>query len=130
MSELRAAAERLRQAYARNKIGFLHQLSEVYPENYNATLSNDLRTCALAYLAEHPADDGELIDTAWLKKLGSNKKTHDGIAYLQLDNGDCQANVYATGEVIVEASEKIHETATRGQFRRLCRALGIELQEP
>lgn len=61
----------------------------------------DLTTLAQAYLDEHPSDDDELVTVAWLEETGLNLLGSP-----------------RSGSTL---------SKTRGDVRRLCKALGIEL---
>lgn len=112
-----------------------------------------------AYLAEHPADDGEPITTEWLEFVGAkivpfkagvsaNFLIEDyggteGNARVELhlvahyDKGMLQTDEWIT-DVVSYGNDGEHEEGvglvrswcrTRGDVRLLCQALGIPLQE-
>ena len=63
----------------------------------------DITALAQAFLAEHPEDDDELVTVAWLEEIGLNL----------LDSK------YLLGRTYYK---------TRGDVRRLCKALEIEMK--
>jgi len=126
-NELRAAAERLRtNADA--------EYAKMSPLLYFA----DCETLANGYLAEHPADDGEPVagDTEWMKAA---------IGWIPVDGGRdgyigrdkiifCKGseNIYSAWLQVSQHyydMRRIVRVYTRGDVRRLCRALGITLKE-
>ena len=87
-------------------------------------------------LAEHPADDDEPVTVEWLDALFTRScKTHShpnwrasgesrhGFRFVFHDS------VLHVG-VIFNGTTGIATCKTRGDVRRLCRALGIELKQP
>jgi hypothetical protein len=103
---------------------------------------------ARAYLAEHPADDGEAVTVEWLRNVGfksppSNpqcpfmflESPYDDVlkiaAYISVSGRDIPF-----GEIGLEVNDieiKTHhegKRATRGDVRLLAKVLGIELKEP
>lgn len=123
MTDLRKAAERLRDFLenrnGRNTLGTHLTGDKTY---------DDLADVALAYLSEHPADDDEPIDEAWLRTINC---THD------LEPGGASFRWDATSMLITEDGVTFDTKAgygcnvklkTRRDVRLLCKALGIELE--
>ena len=83
---------------------------------------------ARAYLAEHPADDGELIDRDWLESIGLYGRSLGQIELSHRDGTGWFFSVLADEHGIYWSTidKPFH---TRGQLRRLAAALGIELRE-
>jgi hypothetical protein len=87
--------------------------------------------CLAAYLAEHPADDNEPVTRDWLIALGF----HSVFRTLRLDvNGRTRIEMWCddngkAGCICVNDCKISNDKATRGDVRRLCRALGISLKE-
>lgn len=87
-------------------------------------------------LASHPADDGQAVDAGWLLSVGFSGSnglypltTHakdftDGIA-VQVVNPRLSVWFVSVGDRFGQ----IPALKTRGDVRRLCRALGIEVKE-
>jgi len=131
--ELRAAAERVRRAMAGE-----HPYA-IYGEDDAKTQGwYDRKVLAEAYLAEHPADDAELVTAEWLIAVGGSLRSEEYQRF---------AFPVSHGELIVWLTEKdaakriawfdtcddatgsyIPFDGTRGQMRRLCAALGIPLK--
>lgn len=83
---------------------------------------------AQGYLAEHPADDEELVTEEWLRSVGFEP---DGV-HLALSGWGPSRNgciqVYDAAKWILNGTET-HRLSTRGDVRLLFRALRIELKE-
>jgi hypothetical protein len=124
--EIRSAAERLRQ-------------NQHNPGNVDIS---DRNLLALAYLAEHPADDAELIydcyatDPAnwqdpWLLSVGF--RPYAGWQhFLFINAGPAAIKAMAAGPWRLATEDDdvdIPRPKTRGDVRRLALALGIELKE-
>lgn len=125
INELRAAAERGRKLYRE---------SPAHVQRREQCIIMGL--LSEAYLAEHPADDGEPVTEEWLKST---------IGWIPVDGGTdgyigvdkiifCKGseNVYSAW---LQTSNhyydmrRIVRVYTRGDVRLLCRALGITLKE-
>ena len=132
--EPRAAAERVRRWHSGE------WLAGVYPDAKDraqeiALLESDWRDVAVAYLAEHPADDGEPATEEWAKALGewsqytssSGVRWYHGPAdvYLRFDANGCEMGVGCVGE-----TQYLLSDPTRGHVRRLCAVAGSPLKEP
>lgn len=135
--EVKAAAEKPESRLRR----FAADLLEIHGEGpYQTGAAQRAVELACAYLAEHPADDDELIDAEWLRSVGfvevgdkfkrlrieidgptwrSAELIHFRLTdpYWRLDG--CTENPFSSCEMRV---------ATRGDVRRLAKALGIDLK--
>jgi hypothetical protein len=108
MTDIQSAAERLRRLEP-------YDMANIYGKDERAVIE--------AYLAEHPADDGDLLGTVasidWLDSLR------------RADGGDMgMFTIRATGDeirLIVNGFESLKPN-TRGDVRAIFRALGIELE--
>ncbi len=94
-----------------------------------------------AYLLEHPQDDEEPVTEEWLVSVGAKKTGMGGKCAFWLDEkGRDRCMVVEIGKgssvvlLILIDGEKgkqpfylLPETKTRGDVRRLCKALGVEL---
>lgn len=89
-------------------------------------LIHDCGKLARAYLAEHPADDGEPVTVEWLAECGFERNAR----YFTLPN--YSGNLF---DVVLWADgfnvrwDGHTNCKTRGEVRRLCAALGIQLAE-
>jgi len=101
-----------------------------------------------AYLAEHQADDDEPITDEWLAAAGGvfednpsprvngfvfvvQPETAEQPGYLlRLIEGNCPAELRNTWRGGWEHGVGLPMQRTRGDFRRLCEALGVELKAP
>lgn len=95
----------------------------------------DIRTLLKAYDSEHPTDDDVPVDEEWLRSVGFVK--HEAL-WQWAAGTDGLLRVlywpeYHHGEWWIESPDnrmsEIPDAKTRGDVRRLCRALGIELKE-
>lgn len=107
----------------------------------DGSYDNDLERCwwalqepyelAVAYLEEHPADDDEPITADWLCKNGwkvicnGTRASIEWITDHPIQLWKQDANRWHVTMGVVE----FHVINTRGDVRRLCAALGIELKE-
>jgi hypothetical protein len=91
---------------------------------------------ARAWLAEHPADEDTPIDSGWLKEIGFYGYPNG--TDLKIGNypkGNCLSRMigerdkYTIWAVNSGWLADGAEPRTRGDLRRLCAALGIELKE-
>ena len=128
-SDVNAAAERWRldnkaeehKEYARSP----------YKGNFDLRLE-DAYLLAEAYLALHPADDGEAIDEAWLRSMGFTKhewhhqkwtfyrSTGMPIGLWHVEDGWKAMLIHSEAH----ASCLVRAMTTRGQLRRLLAAIG------
>ena len=106
---LRAAAERLRRA---NTDGY----STVY-KFASEQHAQDSSLLVDAWLAEHPADEDEPVWSGWAGARAFNRGM--GVEWDQ----------ERLAVVIGMANCRTKTNPTRGDVRRLCRALGVELKE-
>lgn len=145
--ELRAVAERLRPRLDAFVIGSRDASGEPDTAEWPVTVklhtaggssvvaTLDLLRLAKAYLAEHPADDGEPATEEWAKALGewsqytssSGVRWYHGPAdvYLRFDANGCEMGVGCVGE-----TQYLLSDPTRGHVRRLCAVAGSPLKEP
>lgn len=137
MSETRAAAERLRKHKQANECGLFSTSPYYEPlafRGYLHQLDEDRELLAYTYLAEHPADDGEVLDQKWV--FSTFRITINGAELAErfsLKRSRKGWGVYIINE-INEYGEVMDDrllvyTKTRGDVRRLCAALGVELKE-
>lgn len=108
--QVKAAAERLRRYYGSNE-----SIESIYGLGESASMSyaNDNMIVARnAALAEHPADDDEPITEEWLESSGALDALTEAFGMLHISDG------------VVRVGKGL---STRGEVRRLCEALGIEL---
>ena len=126
--ELRAAMERLRRIEA----------GESYYEVYGCQptghghMQRDERKLVDAFMAEHPADDDETVTEEWLGRVGGVKSSEYAKAFRRAGSDDLYffyagRNPFQSG---LTRFFKMPVVETRGDVRRLCVALGIELKEP
>lgn len=127
--ELRAAVERLMNPKARNDRNVLNSWWPV--------MIRDLTVVANAYVEEHPADSETPIDDEWLRSVkGRKHEWHPDkwefyrddalpVGLWRVDDGWKAMLIYAE-----HAASCIRRgLKTRGDFRKLASALGIELEE-
>lgn len=117
MSDVRAAAERL--------VKFEKDCNFYgWPDRFDRGLFLEALTFVSIYLAEHPADDGETITREWFRSVSptSNNWIHgDGVDIYQDSLG-------AVSLCLVEECQVLPHIKTRGDVRRLCRSLGVEVR--
>ena len=85
--------------------------------------SAGMRLLADEYIADHPADDDETVTAEWLDVLGFEYGNLSGL-YIR----NPRWSRYETPTNFF--TKVVPHPKTRGDVRRLCRALGIELKEP
>jgi len=107
MSELQQAAERLRN-------------------NTDLTVE-DLVMLAKAYLAEHRADDGELITDGWITSIREAWPFMDKHT-LSIEK-QCHVVRHWERWMVEMGVTELRYVTTRGQLRQLCRSLGVEIKE-
>ena len=77
------------------------------------------------YLSEHAVDDDEIVTEKWLLFVGF---TDDENTNLSL--GPMEWFLFSGGnELLIDHHSGSYELKTRGDVRRLCRALGIIMEE-
>ena len=93
-------------------------------ENMSAECSRDLWRIVNA---EHRADDDVLIDAEWLRSIGATEAWRHRL----IVRGDNGCSVERRTEVWIVNSQGVPSAQyrTRGQFRALCKCLGIMLKE-
>lgn len=120
MSDISEAAERLRP--------FIKQTPEIPGEGVEC-----IWTLAKAWLSEHPADDDEAIDEAWLRSVGFIADAYEPSK--SLSTNYCAPVVirwtrrHRLLSLYDGESWCVLPGKTRGQLRRLCACLGITLTE-
>lgn len=109
-NEEREALERLRN----------HR--EIWSEQYRDTQQGrDEAILANAYLREHPADDDELLNSTWVESAGLQFNPSCDAPYLYCNSGQWQ--------LWLSVWMCLRNVNARGDVRRLCELLGIELKE-
>ena len=121
--DVRAAAERI--------VRSVHETVYTGPLALQGKLADAL-VLADAVLTEHPADDGEPVDEAWLRAAGFTVKDVENDAVLHA--GLLSVCVYEPDDPVFWRVdyERLPEELwpkTRGHVRRLCAALGVTLTE-
>lgn len=97
----------------------------------------DREKLADAYLAEHLPDSELALDEPWLRSVGGKREEHPAkvtfsredalpVGLWDVDDGWKAMLIHAPHA----ASCIVRGLKTRGQFRRLASALGIQLKEP
>jgi hypothetical protein len=110
-----------------------------------ALLDSFALAVARAYLAEHPADDGEPVTAEWLKAVGfterAKERPGDDRVLVSPEGETCHHvfwsenrdgydhNAWFYGDDYLRAVNLLDQP-TRGHVRRLCQALGVTLTEP
>jgi hypothetical protein len=97
----------------------------------NPECERDADILARAYLAEN---DDTAIDEAWLKSIAGSEWQDESINFASFDVPCIGMHVgmlefRRSGDVQLCGPRLAHPPKTRGDVRRLCGALGIELQE-
>lgn len=89
---------------------------------------------AKAWRLEHPHDDDEPITLEWLELIGGELLDSDGgeMVWFRIAFGDLLwKNEHAIPPFCKYKGVELEKTPqNKGEFRRLCKALGIELREP
>lgn len=126
-NELREAAERRRNPYPRASKSGGKDYDSYYVHQQEW---EDMTRLADAYADEHPPDDETPIDESWLRAVCQHF-THDagwtdtaGVRFIVTVLGHSQVIDLDKDDVFT-----LPRLTTRGQLRRLCAALGIELKE-
>ncbi len=138
--EVRERAERLRAFNEISGPDFYQKVYAIYncddTSRINRYLRADAFALAKAYLAEHPADDGEAVTEDWLRSLATKTlMCGKEIDYhrFKFENGFSRLNIYPDCSVSIERNDDEIplplQLNTRGDVRLLCRALGIPLKE-
>jgi len=90
---------------------------------------SDWQALAKAYLAEHPADDGEAVTVEWLESIGWLEDQTGWPAICLRETSEWGISWRGHGIWLTPMSVPLYRAPTRGDVRRLCRALGIALKE-
>lgn len=134
-NELKAAVERLRKA---GMDGWMLAYPERPSFGHPSRQMEDWEIIAAAYLAEHPEDDDVLVTEEWVASLHPPRYWEAGAEYSWPSVSLCYAvevpgnslvccqGFYIDGRI---SPIPLSHIKTRGDVRRLCRALGIELKE-
>lgn len=132
MTELQAAAERLRRLYPLGK----ESLKSVYGRDGaggNLDKERDIAECGYAFVAEHSADDGELLTVDWLDGLSRTDGGDMSFLAVRLCE-DRTFHLMLPGKRPTEGVQGLRDfvsgrPSTRGDVRAICRALDIPLAE-
>ena len=79
-------------------------------------------------LAEHPADDAEAFSLEWVQGVCNGQIYRDDVSTLLVCQVGRGIEIDENGGVFI-SHEEMRPVKTRGDVRRLCTALGIELNE-
>ena len=91
---------------------------------------DDQEILANAYLAEHPADDAEPMTLEWVGEVtGELLCEIGGDSSRAFVNAGGILTIHRDGRVFIQL-KIVKPVKTRGDVRRLCAALGVELNEP
>ena len=135
MADIKAAAGRLRKAATQKGCPWEH------PVYQNSTSINSPRLqwdgdLWAVYLAEHPADDDEPVTAEWLESVGweaypdtGNRMWHSRSATLIMIDLRNPGETWLCHGSSAHGWDYITKSTTRGDVRRLCSALGIQLKE-
>lgn len=135
MTAISEAAER-RDRLRRVKAG--EPKTSVYPyTSDNETINRghaegchwrDIEASAERDLAEHPADENEPVTEDWLRSVGF--RASPDFEFLFMEAGLRPGTIEFDPDIgwIIFGSKATRLLETRGQLRRLCAALGIELK--
>lgn len=119
-SDMREVRKRLREAWALPG----HKSIDMIIAECSSGEEKDLWRVAEAYLDDYAADDDVVVTWGWLRQVGFvGRQVNIFLGYLHVclvDGG----RSWRIGDVT------IHKQQTRGDVRRLCVVLGIELKEP
>lgn len=132
--ELRAAANRWQEGN--------YSYSALDCDTYSDSEVADMRLLARAYLAEHPADDAEPVTAEWLRSVGFCREMQPASSNnLTIRHGSAIVTRWMNSDNVPRWSVRMYadetpdwvppciQPKTRGDVRRLCKALGIELKE-
>ena len=125
-NELRAAANEIMTAWKDRPVGYNPSTKEI--AGYYL---------ADAYLAEYPADDGQLAMPQWMEEIGLGESSFGRterrfeivsgvrIIFFACEGPKCWRSELWVGSKVTVLKEDL----TRGDVRRLCKALGVTLKE-
>lgn len=91
----------------------------------------DEHRLAAAFAAENPADDGEVVTEEWLLAVGFSRDGDHLAIHTSIAARPCNQHVQfypRTRQWYVNGC-RLENKTTRGDVRRLCRVLGVELKE-
>ena len=99
-------------------------------------IERDRQEVALAYLREHPTDDAEPVTVDWMRSNGRDNEgcfesewQHSIAPMICVISRAC-AGGWEPCKLWLGGVQGRLQEVTRGDVRRLCSALGIELKEP
>lgn len=129
-------SDELRAAIVRVRLCQQEGPDVAYPNAKGGEYIRDMDTLTEAYLAEHPADDGEPVTEEWLRSVGFvrmqqpaagndmilRNEAGNCLTYYPARRGDPAGPLWG---VVGEWLPKPLRPATRGDVRRLLLALGI-----
>lgn len=118
---IRAAAERLRRLPLPEDDPYLSCNADA--------MWRDRELLSNAYLDEHPADDGELVTLEWLKSLGWLPDQTGWPAICLPETPEWGISWRGHGIWLTPISVPLCRAPMRGDIRRLCKAMGVELRE-
>lgn len=121
--ELRSAAERCLK-----ELDGIHCGMSAGPGT--CIMSKDVIALSEAWLAEHPADDDEPITEEWLRGVGfrETKVSDEHFRIIRKDQVSvCCDDLSSPTTWCMRGQEFLCSFKTRGDVRRLCAAIGIEL---
>lgn len=131
--EVRAAAERRRLQAAKDILAASKtpegQEDGAFDSESMWQLFEDGIVLASAYLAEHPADDGEAWTTGWLEDVGFEHGAYCGGCFQIRTEFGQWLRVLTINSMWRLSRNRLPDMATRRDVRDLCRALGIPLKE-
>lgn len=132
MSDVQSAAERLRRVQQGETLKAVYSNPHwAAATNYQLAHECDMAEVALAYLAEHPADSELPIDEEWLRSVGFEAFDEHGSGWFKdSPGGSTRVSIGYRGQWLVNGNEMEYaaQPKTRGDLRRLCFALGVELK--
>lgn len=127
--ELREAAERVRRMNAGEQSKIVYgwgdgKLDDDDCRTLELKRIEDYKKLADAYLAKHPADDGELVTPQWLVSQGWTHKKHGGYDDYEYNHW-LHMRWYASGVVMLYFNNKdiSGDMTTCGYIRHLLAAL-------
>jgi hypothetical protein len=114
----------------------LSEMNNLIEANHASRFDLKIKLLAEAWLAEHPEDDDEEPSEEWLEKVGFKEDDTDTGKFMWINNHksgnkfDLQYWYEVDCWMIADADNEIEVyLATRGDVRRLARALLVELGE-
>lgn len=114
----------------------ISRIIESIDSRFSQAEGDDIQILIGAWLAEHPEDDDQSIDTKWLLSVGFEWNENETSDYLLINNtngGNKFDLVYLPTSCVWLLSDEVNELTldirTRGDVRRLARALRVQLGE-